>query len=223
LFPHSFLHAYEFSLLATLETHTGVFEEVFASFLLDFTEESRLRISYSLYEPKSPFPTFKEQFYSDYYNGRQDLLRVSFNQSLSDRFRYHIDVKRAARNRGDDIGYGFDAGISSRHIRDLELKADFSMLEFGNSNSYNLYLGSEYSLTTKTLLSLNLAYSLDTSPLYGQNKAAGTELKVRYKLLSDVFLNLSGRYIANSRLNNEYQLGLQVTWYFDNFQPKATF
>ncbi len=220
-FQSDFLHAYELSLMTTLETNTGVFEEVFSSLLLDFTEYSRLRIGYSLYEPKSPFPTFKEQFYSDYYRGRQDLLRVSFDQSLTDTFSYHLGGKRAARNTGHDIGYGFDIGVESRYFRDLALSADFDMLEFGKSDSYNLYFGSAYSFTAKSIISLNLAYSLDTSALYGENKAAGTELKIRYKLYSDVFLDLSGSYIANSRLNDEYQAGLQVTWYFDNFQPKV--
>ena len=182
-----------------------------------------MRISYSLYEPKSPYPTFKEQFYSDYYQGRQDLLRVSFDQSLTDTFSYHLDGKRAARNTGHDIGYGFDIGVESRYFRDLVVSADFDMLEFGKSDSYNLYFGSAYSFTAKSIISLNLAYSLDTSALYGENKAAGTELKFRYKLYSDVFVDLSGSYIANSRLNDEYQAGLQVTWYFDNFQPKAKF
>jgi hypothetical protein len=222
-FQHSFLHAYELSLMSTLETHTGVFEEFFSSLLLDFTEYSRLRISYSLYEPKSPYPTFKEQFFSDYYQGRQDLWRVSFNQSLTDTFSYHLVGKRAVRNAGHDIGYGFDVGVKSRDFRDLELSADFDMLEFGKSSTYNLYFSAAYSFTAKSIISLNLAYALDTSPLYGKNKAAGTELKFRYQLFSDVFLDLSGRYIANSRLNDEYQVGLQATWYFDNFQPKAKF
>ena len=220
-FQQSYLHAYELAFMATLETETGVFEEVYASLMLDVTEDSRVRASYSLYEPKSPYPTFKEQFYSDYYHGRQDLLRLSFDQALTETFSYHIGSKRAARKSEHDVGYGAEVGVRSTYFRDWDLSADFDMLEFGKSNSYNLYFGSEYSLSAKSLLNLNLAFSLDTSPLYGENKAAGTELKYRYKLFSDVFLDLSGTYIVNSRLNDEYRIGLQATWYFDNFQPKA--
>ena len=220
-FEQSYLHAYELAFSATLETNTGVFEEVYASLLLDITAESRFRASYSLYEPKSPYPTFKEKFYSDYHHGRQDLLRLSFDQDVTNTFSYHIAAKRAARNTGQDIGYGAELGVRSFYFRDWELSADFDMLEFGDSNSYNLYFGSEYSLSSKSLVNLNLAFSLDNSPLYGENKAAGTELKYRYKLYRDVFLDLSGTYIVNSRLNNEYRVGLQATWYFDNFQPKV--
>ena len=220
-FQQSYLHAYELAFMATLETNTGVFEEVYASLMLDVTEDSRIRASYSLYEPKSPFPTFKEKFYSDYYHGRQDLLRLSFDQAVTDTFSYHIGGKRAARKSEHDIGYGADVGVRSTYFRDWDLSADFDMLEFGKSNSYNLYFGSEYSLSVKSLLNLNLAFSLDTSPLYGENRAAGTELKYRYKLFSDVFLDLAGSYIVNSRLNDEYRIGLQATWYFDNFQPKV--
>lgn len=220
-FTQSYLHAYELSLLATLETETGIFEEFFTSLLLDVTEQSRLRLSYALYEPKSPYPTFKEHFYSTYYDGRQDLLRISFDQAVSDTFSYHIDVKRAGRKSEHDVGYGLDLGIKSQYFRDWVMGADFDMLEFGESNSYNLYFSFEYSVSSKSLLNLNLAYSLDTSPLYGKNKSAGTELKYRYKLYSDVFIDCAGSYIFNSRLNNEYRVGLQTTWYFDNFQPKV--
>ncbi|OQK18237.1 hypothetical protein AU255_10505 [Methyloprofundus sedimenti] len=220
-FEQSYLHAYELSFMATLETNTGVFEEVYSSLLLDITEASRIRVSYSLYEPKIPYPTFKEKFYSDYHQGRQDLVRVSYDQELTETFSYHIGGKRAARNEGEDIGYGFDAGVRSHYFRNFVLSGDFDMLEFGTSSSYNLYFSSEYSLSRKSLLVLDLAYSLDESPLYGQNKAAGTQLGYRYKLFSDVFIDISGSYIVNSRLDNEYQAGLQATWYFDNFQPKA--
>lgn len=220
-FQQKYLHAYELAFVATLEANTGVFEEVYASLMLDVTEDSRIRASYSLYEPKSPYPTFKEQFYSDYFQGRQDLIRLSFDQAVSDTFSYHLGAKRASRNTGLDIGYGFDIGVRSFYFRDWDLSADFDMLEFGTSNTYNLYFGSEYSLSTKSLLRLNLAFSLDNSPLSGENKAAGTELKYRYKLYSDIFLDLSGAYIVNSRLNDEYRVGIQATWYFDNFQPKV--
>lgn len=220
-FEQSYLHAYELAFMATLETSTGVFEEVFTSLILDVTEDSRIQASYALYEPKSPYPTFKEKFFSDYYHGRQDLLRLNFDQALTDTFSYHLGGKRAARKSEHDIGYGAEVGVRSTYFRDWDLSADFDMLEFGESSSYNLYFGSEYSLSTKSLLNLNLAFSLDTSPLYGKNKAAGTELKYRYKLFSDVFIDLSGSYIVNSRLNDEYRVGLQATWYFDNFQPKV--
>lgn len=224
-FQQSYLHSYELAFMATLETHTGVFEEVYASLMLDISEDSRFRASYSLYEPKSPYPTFKERFYSNYYNGRQDLLVLSFDQSITKTFSYHIDAKRAARNSGQDIGYGAQLGVRSFYFRDWELRADFDMLEFGLSSTYNLYFGSKYSLSAKSLLNFNLAFSLDQSPLRvvkkGENKSVGAELKYRYKLYSDVFLDMSGTYIANSRLDDEYRIGLQATWYFDNFQPKV--
>ncbi|MDF1584228.1 MAG: hypothetical protein P1P78_13065 [Methyloprofundus sp.] len=221
-FKHDFLHAYELSFMSTLEAGTGVFEEVFTSVMLDITEDSRVRFNYSLYEPKSFYPTFKEKFYSEYYQGRQDLLSLSFNQQLTETFSYHVGSKRAARKSEHDIGYGFDVGVKSSYFRDLVVTADFDMLEFGKSSTYNIYFGHQYSIGAHSLLNLNLAYSWDTSALYGENRGAGTELKYRYKLYSDAFLDLSGSYIVNSRLNDEYLVGLQVTWYFDNFQAKVS-
>ncbi|WP_428355598.1 hypothetical protein [Methyloprofundus sp.] len=90
-YKQGFLHAYELAFMATLETETGVFEEVYSSLMLDVTEYSRIRVNYSLYEPKSPYPTFKEKFYSDYHQGRQDLLRVTFDQELTETFAYHLN------------------------------------------------------------------------------------------------------------------------------------
>ena len=218
----SYLQAYEFSFMATLETESGAFEELFTSLLLDITDNSRIRLNYSIYEPKSFYPTFKEKFYSHYFSGKQDLLVLSFNQKLSSTLDYHLSGKRAARAGKQYIGYGFDMGINSQYFSSWRLSADFDMLEFGDSSSYNLYFGSEYSLSARSLLSLNLAYSLDDSALYAQNKAAGTELKFRYKILKDLFMDLAGSYIVNSRLNNEYLAGVQMTWYFDNFVAKDT-
>lgn len=220
-FQQNYLQAYEVSFMGTLETNTGVFEQVYASFLLDVTKVSRVQLDYALYEPKSPYPTFKEQFYSAYYQGRQDLLRISFNQALTQTFSYHLGGKRAARKSNQFVGYGADLGVKSTYFRDWKLSADFDMLEFGKVYTYNLYFSTQYSLSVKSLLIVNLAYSLDNSLLYGKNKAAGTELKYRYKLYKTVFLDLAGSYIANSRLNDEYRVGLQATWYFDNFQPKV--
>jgi hypothetical protein len=221
-FKNDFLHAYELSFTSTLETESGVFEQVFMNFMLDITEGSRISINYSLYEPKGFFPTFKERFYSQYYQGRQDLLSLNFDQQLTDTFSYHVGGKRAARKSEHDIGYGFDMGVKSNYFRDLVVTADFDMLEFGKSSTYNMYFSSQYSIGANSLLNLNLAYSWDTSPLYGKNRGAGTELKFRYKLYSDIFLDLAGSYIVNSRLNNEYLVGLQATWYFDNFQAKVS-
>jgi len=221
-FQHKYLYAYEMAFMATLETESGAFEELFSSLSLDITEQSRLRINYAIYQPKEFFATFKEQFYTTYYQGKQDLLSITFNQSLSPTFDYHLGWKRAARKAGQDIGYGFDMGVKSQYFSDWSVTADFDMLEFGDSSSYNLYFGSEFSLSANALLSLNLAYSLDDSVLYEQNKAAGTEIKFRYKIIKGLFMDLAGSYIVNSRLNDEYLAGLQMTWYFDNFVAKDT-
>ncbi len=221
-FQQHYLQAYELAFTATLEAETGVFDQVYTSVLVDVTEEIRVRVSYSLYEPKSPFPTFKEQFYSTYYQGRQDVLLISFDQALTKHFSYHIDAKRATRNAGTDIGYGMEVGVKNQSLDNWNLSADFNMVEFGKSSTYNVYFGSEYAVSIKNIVKLNLALSLDKSPLNGENKAIGTELKYRYKICSDVFLDVAGTYIVNSRLNDEYRVGFQATWYFDNFQPKVT-
>ncbi len=220
-FQQHYLQAYELAFTATLEAETGVFEQVYSSVLVDVTEASRIRVSYALYEPKFPFPTFKERFYSTYYQGRQDLLLMSFHQAVTQTLSYHVDVKRATRNTGTDIGYGMELGVSSQSLDNWNLSADFNMVEFGKSSTYNLYFGSEYALSIKNIVKLNLAFSLDNSPLNGENKAVGTELKYRHKLCSDIFLDVAGTYIVNSRLNDEYRVGFQATWYFDNFQPKV--
>ncbi len=46
-FQQNYLYAYELSFLATPENNTIVFEEVYASLLLDVTEVSRIRVDYS--------------------------------------------------------------------------------------------------------------------------------------------------------------------------------
>jgi hypothetical protein len=216
-----YIQAYELSLSTTLETESGTFEELFSSLLLDFTKNTRLRLNYSIYQPQPFYPTFKEKFYTTYYDGKQDLLVLSFNQRLNPNFAYHLSAKRAVRADEQEVGYGFDMGLNSDYFRDWRLSADFDMLEFGDSSSYSLYFAAQYSLSTNALLNLNLAYSLDDSPLYTQNKAAGTEVKFRYKIRRNLFMDLATSYILNSRLKDEYLAGAQMTWYFDNFVAKG--
>ncbi len=220
-FPIKYLHSYKLSILGTYETSTSTFEDFMANIMLDLTEEIRVRTSYELYHPREPYITFREKFYSEYTFGRQDLLRITINNQVTDYFQYHVGFKRARRSEGNFIGYGGNAGFIWDYWRDLSLAAEIDYLELGEEKSENLYLSTEYTVNADFKTGLNIALANNKKRLYGNNQSTGVELNTQYRINNAVFLKLSGSYIWYSKIDDEYLTALQLTWYFDNFQAKA--
>lgn len=220
-FPIKYLHSYELSILGTYETSTSTFEDFMANAMLDITEDIRVRTSYELYHPREPYITFREKFYSEYSFGRQDLLRISVNNQVTDYFQYHFGFKRARRSEGNFIGYGGNVGFVWDYWRNLSLAAEIDYLELGEEKSENLYLSSEYTVNADFKAGLNIALANNKKKLYGNNQSTGVELNTQYRINNAVFLKLSGSYIWYSKIEDEYLTALQLSWYFDNFQPKA--
>lgn len=220
-FPIKYLHSYELSILGTYETNTTTFEDFLANAMLDLTENVRLRTSYELYHPREPYITFREKFYSQYSFGRQDLFRISVNNQVNDYFEYHFGFKRARRSRGNFIGYGGNAGFTWDYWRNFSLAAEIDYLELGEEKSENLYLSAEYTVNADLTTGLNIALANNKKRIYGNNQSTGVELNTQYRINNAVFLKFSGSYIWYSKIDDEYLTALQLSWYFDNFQPKA--
>jgi hypothetical protein len=51
--------------------------------------------------------------------------------------------------------------------------------------------------------------------------ATGVETEVQYMLQNSIILKLTGSYINNTNINNEYLGALQLTYYYDRFKPTA--
>ena len=221
-FKTDYLQGYELSVMGVYEFSTATFEDFMVNAMVDVSDAIRLRTSYELYHPREPYVTFREQFYSVYAFGKQDLLRASFNHQINPDWQYHFGLIRATQSGMNDNGYGGNAGVVIDAIPDLNLSVEVDYLEMGKDRSSSVFLGSRYSIASNHLLSFNLALRWDKKSLYeDENQSTGAELQYRYRINSALFVDVSSSYIWNTELNHEYLAGLRLTYYLDNFQAKA--
>ncbi len=211
---------YELSLLVSYEIDSAQFEDILLNSAFDLTEALRVRLSYEFFQPEENI-NFRQKFFSRYALGRQDLLRINFDYQVTPYFRYHAGAQRAARNQGEDIGYGAFAGFKYDYVDDLSLQADIDYLELGQERSENIYLGADYSINSEMTAGLIIGLGNNKKRLYGNNQSVGAELNSKYRINNHLHLYFSGSYIWYSTIENEYLTALKLTWYLDNFQAKA--
>ena len=220
-FKTDYLQGYELSVMGVYEFSTATFEDFMVNAMVDVSDTLRLRTSYELYHPREPYVTFREQFSSIYVFGRQDLLRLSLNHQIHPDWQYHVGFLRATQDADNDAGYGGNAGVVVDAVLDLTVSAEVDYLEMGKDSSFSVFLSSNYSITSNHLLNVNLALRWDKKSLYDENQSTGVELEYRYRINSNLFVDASSSYIWNTQVNHEYLTGLRLTYYLDNFQPKA--
>jgi hypothetical protein len=88
-------------------------------------------------------------------------------------------------------------------------------------NATSVYVSGAKAVNEKLRVGLNAAWRLEDKLLYGENMATGVETEVQYMLQNSIILKLTGSYINNTNINNEYLGALQLTYYYDRFKPTA--
>ncbi len=63
-FKTKYVEKYELSLVSTYILEESLFENLMASATLDVNADIRIRSDFEIYDPRDPFPSFREQFYS---------------------------------------------------------------------------------------------------------------------------------------------------------------
>jgi hypothetical protein len=219
LFGHP-VNAYEVSIMATYEFETKTFKDFMVNSMLDITEQIRIRTSYELFQPKNTFVTFRERFYANYVFGRQDLFKSSVHYQVNDYLQIYVGVKRTSKKSNQYVGYGGNTGVKFDYIPGVSLGVDIDYIELAEDKSESLYLFAEYSVNSSLKTRLGFVLANNIKKLYGNNSSLGLDLNTRYKINSNVFFNLSSRYIQYAQIDDEYMLSAQLTWYYDRFQAK---
>lgn len=219
-FDWRWLQSYEARLIGIYRADTNTLEDGQFELQANVDKATRLRTTYEYYRPdRFANPTFREQFYSQYGFGRQELLRVSAHHRWQEKIDVYAGFLHSARSNGDD-GYGVNAGASGRLVHDLKTGLDLDYLELGNESVAAAYLGNEYFINSRQSVLLNAALRREDKLLYGVNWVKGVETRWNYLVQSNLIVSLGVNYIWNSRLQNEYLGAMQVTYYFDNFKAK---
>ncbi len=195
------------------------FENVLLDSWWDAFKNVRIRNYFEAYRPKEPFVTFRDRFYAAYALGQQEVWRGSVEHRYSDKTRYSAGVQYANRDQGYE-GYGVQSAISHTLLPGLNLNGQFDYLELSDGESAtSVYLAGSKAINEKLRVGLNAAWRLEDKLLYGENMASGIETEVQYMLQNSIVLRLTGSYVNNTNLNNEYLGALQVTYYYDRFKP----
>jgi hypothetical protein len=114
------------------------------------------------------------------------------------------------------------SAISHTLLPGFNLNGQFDYLELGDGeNATSVYVSGAKAVNEKLRVGLNAAWRLEDKLLYGENMATGVETEVQYMLQNSIILKLTGSYINNTNINNEYLGALQLTYYYDRFKPTA--
>jgi hypothetical protein len=197
------------------------FENVLLESWWDPLKNIRLRNYFEAYRPKDPFVTFRDRFYAAYALGQQEVWRGSVEHRYSDKTRYSVGLQYANRDEGYN-GYGVQSAISHTLLPGFNLNGQFDYLELGDGeNATSVYVSGAKAVNEKLRVGLNAAWRLEDKLLYGENMATGVETEVQYMLQNSIILKLTGSYINNTNINNEYLGAFQLTYYYDRFKPTA--
>lgn len=180
----------------------------------------RLRNYMEAYRPRDPYVTFRDRFYSAYALGEQRVWRGSAQYKQNERLTYSLGFQLAGRDQGYSGG-GFNIGASYQWQPALTVRGEIDVLELDSGEyAHSLYVSASHALTSKTRYTLNLALREEDKQLYGKNQARGIENEWQHMLDNSLVLGFKGSFINNSALPNEYLAAMQLTYYFDRFQPK---
>lgn len=195
-------------------------ENVWVEGWWDAWRRLRLRNTFEAYRPREPFVTFRDRFYSAYALGEQRVWRGSTQYKHNERLSYSAGVQVAGRDQGYS-GSGFNVGIRYQWQPGLTFRGEFDSLQLDSGEyAQSLYVSASHALTSKTRYTLNLAFREEDKALYGKNQAKGIENEWQHMLDNSLVVAFKGSFINNSALDNEYLASMQLTYYFDRFQPK---
>ena len=217
----SWAKKYSARLLEVYRVDTHTLEDAQVEGQLDLSKATRVRGTYEYYRPdRFANPTFREQFYSQYGFGKQDLFKLSLHQRWQDAIDYAVGGIYTTRPNGD-AGYGFNASVSAKLSRDTKTGVEFDHVQVGKDDVSALYVKNEFFVDSRNSVLLSAALRREDKVLYGENWVKGVETRWNYALQNNIVIGVTANYIWNSTIQNEYLGALQVTYYFDNFKPKA--
>lgn len=210
----------EWFLQGTYAADKNRLENVWLDGWWDAWRRVRLRNTFEAYRPRDPFVTFRDRFYSAYALGEQRVWRGSTHYKHNERLSYSAGVQVAGRDQGYS-GSGFNLGITYQWQPGLTLRGEFDSLQLDSGEyAQSFYVSASHALTAKTRYVLNLAFREEEKALYGKNQARGIENEWQHMLDNSLVVGFKGSFINNSALANEYLASMQLTYYFDRFQPR---
>lgn len=161
-------------------------------------------VSWAVYQPDSRLISFRERFYGTYATGREEAVGVGFIHSTA-----FVNGQQISRENGIK-GYRIKAGIEGK-----EGGVEGSYLYLDGEKGLNLFAGREIAVYHNMLIVLEGGYQYLEKATTGINHGIGAEAEVRRMVKGGLYLSAYGVYIANSRMDDEYRVGMRVTKYLN--------
>lgn len=216
-----YLDKYEARFLGTYRIDKNLFEDLLVEIQLDVNKDFRLRTSYEYYDPdRFDFPTFRERFYNYFNQGDQAIFRGTADYRLFHDLIVSLGGLHSNREIGDS-GYGINAGLELQHWPGNTLLLAGDYVELGEEKISSIWFGVKQVVNSRFSFQIDALARKEDKTLYGDNRVIGGEFRCDYMLQSDIVVSLDLNYIDNSRLEDEHLVRIQMTYYFDNFKPKA--
>ncbi len=187
----------------------------------DMGSKTGWQLSGQIYQPRRPWLTFRERFYSLYALGRQSVVRGAFHYRPRDRVEWSLDGRYVAREQGDS-GHGLSGGARFWGDSGWRRELRFTLLRLGDDVTGGAWFRLGKPLGSRSRIGLSTALQYQDKALYGVDRSAGTELDLERMVRADLYFSLFASYLWNSRLDDEYRAGVRLTWYLDRYRPEKT-
>jgi len=184
-------------------------------------EKGTWQLSGQIYQPRRPWLSFRERYYSLYARGRQSILRGDYHHRPRRGEEWSLGGRYVAREQGD-AGYGLSGGIERWGDSGWRKEFLFVLLRLGDDLTGSAWLQLDRPVGSRRRISLRSALQYGEKALRGVDQGAGFELDMEQMVRADLYFSLFFSYLWNSRLKDEYRSGVRITWYLDGYRPGKT-
>ena len=174
-------------------------------------------LSWQIWQPRRPWLTFRERFYSLYARGRQSVLRGDFRYRPRPGVEWSLGGRRVMRERGE-AGFGLIGGVASRPADGRKRELQFTLLRLGADLQATLWGEWKGALDSRSRLTLRAVTQYRQRRLYGVDRGVGIELDAERMIRADLFVSLFASRLWNSLSREEYRAGARLTWYLDGYR-----
>lgn len=173
-------------------------------------ERSLFSLSYSLYQPDKQVESFRERFFREYATGREEETKAGVHFRAGHGTEIFGRVRRVSHN-SESNGYGGTIGAGIRNSEGTEVRGEVDTLYLEGEKAVSLYLASSVPLTYDALIRFEMAVQRQEKRTTGENNAYGCDAEFRKMLKGDLYVSGYGMYMSNSRMDDEYRVGMRVT------------
>lgn len=207
--------------LLSYDTTQQNFEDLMADIRVPISKVLRVRFSYEYYRPElKQNPGFREQFFSYYSLGSQKMMRSRLDYEFNPELKGFVEVIHSRREIGDN-GKGIHFGLEKKNILpDLDTSIALDSLQLGEDKLASLYLSFDYAINSRLNTRWDAIVRREEKFNRENNRVMGVYGELNYMIKNNLLLAVQLKNIHYSRLRDEYMLRLEVSYYFDPFQPK---